>query len=197
MRHKSNESKLGSTALAIGATSVASLMAIGAAKATECVPNPIMAPGGDSITTPTSVIDSHCTFTGIDSFFQGLPAYWEFAWDQVPNPVNISSTGSFVSGDAPTLALYDETNGDSLVASATYNPDVVGSFGFYNGTLGDLTLAPDDYIIGILPATGEDQTGSFAINFASVPEPGALGLFGGALAGLFAFVRRKSRKQSA
>jgi PEP-CTERM motif len=189
MHKKFKDSKRSSTALTVGATSLASLMAFGQAKATQCVPNPITAPGGSSISSPTSLIDSHCTFTEISVAFQGLPAYWEFSWDQVPDPVNISSVGSFFSGDAPTLALYDATDGNTLVAS----DEESGGDGFFSGSLGDVVLAPDDYIIGVLPAMGENEAGSFNINFEPVPEPATLGLFGGALAALATFIRKRRK----
>jgi hypothetical protein len=198
MWYKFKNSKLGSTALTIGATSLASFVAFGPAKAaptTDCTP--ITTAGGSSISSPT-VIDPSCSFTSIE-VNQDVPAYWEFSWDQVPfDPVNISATGSFggttgsfFGGDPGSLALYNAAD-DSLVTAANFTADP--SDPFDSTSLGDLVLAPQDYIIGILPAPGEAEGVFATITFAAatdVPEPATLGLFAGVLTALGLIRKRR------
>ena len=192
MWDKFKNSKLGSTALAIGATSLASLVAAGPAKATDCTP--IQDPGGSSLSSPT-VIDPTCTFTEISiATSQDTPAYWEFSWDQIPfDPVNISASGSF-SGDFPTLSLYNASD-DSLVTSSEFG-SFSGTPPFGETSLGDLVLAPEDYIIGIdSPPSGSETLFAMNITFApatDTPEPATFGLFGSALAGL-GFIRKRHK----
>jgi hypothetical protein len=181
--------KLGSTAAwALGVTALASVIGANPARAivVSCPTDPITTVGGS---TPETAPDIGVVCEGASiSGSQTFPGYWEFTWDGSNNPAAIGASvtqnadvGSFF-GD---VALYDSS--DNLLASATMS----GSFSDDDpatGTLDYTMTSGTQYIVGIETAVTEPP---FSVTFSSAPEPASIGLFGGALAALGWFRKRR------
>jgi hypothetical protein len=187
--------KLGtSAAWALGVTALTTVLGHGVAQAVtaSCPSDPITSAGGSTTATATP-ISPVCDGTQITGA-QGFPTYWEFTWQDASgnstidaNMTNTGDGGSF-SGN---LELLDSTGTNVLQSASFFMPGSIGSStdpaitnNMTNGT---------SYILGI---TEDVPDPSFTITFSATPtpEPASLGLFGGALAALAAF--RKRRKLS-
>ncbi len=185
--------KLGtSTAWGVGVTALATVLGHGSAQAvTASCPTPITSPGGSTTATATP-ISPVCGGTQIIGS-QGFPTYWEFTWQDASGnstiDANITSTGTDGSFSG-NLELLDSTGTSVLASTGFYVPGSIGSStdpaitnNMANGT---------NYILGLTAVTDPDFTITFSAT--PTPEPASLGLFGGALAALAAF--RKRRKLS-
>jgi hypothetical protein len=196
--------KLGtSAAWALGVTSMTAMLgqspAHAAAVSAGCqqtLPNPITALGGSSSSSATEInnICDGVQITGTGSF----PTYWEFNWNDASGNTtfeaavtNTGDTGSFGG------ALQLLSGGGTVLATGNsfYVPGTMGDGG--DGSLTYDMAHGDTYEIGLIAVARDEPVGSlsvdpgYVITASAAPEPASLGIFGGALAALGAFRRRR------
>jgi hypothetical protein len=183
--------KLGtSAAWLLGATTIATMLGQGVAQAAAvaCPTSPITSAGGSTPQTATEIgnICQGTQITGDDSF----PSYWEFNWSSVSGNSTIDAditsdgeNGSF-SG---TLELLDSTGNNVLQSTSFFVPGSAGS-STDPSIVNDMSHGTS-YILGLtVDAVSDPQ---LTVTFSAAPEPASIGIFGGALAALAAFRRRK------
>jgi len=195
-----------SAAWALGVTTLATVLGQNPAHAVVAIgcqqtdTNPISTSGGSNTGNPTQ-LSNLCDGAQIAGS-GNLPSYWEFTWNDASGNTTIGAT--ITQGSPSVGSFYAEvdlltTNGTVLGSSGEfYVPGSVSGTDsaslIYNLTKGatyEFGLVDDGNSNTLQLSESVDP--GYAVTFSATPtpEPASLGIFGGALAALTAFRRRR------